>query len=89
MAAANVGKYSIAKWLLDNGANVNVMAAGDVTTAAHEGAKKGHKDVLRLLLQNGADPDIQIIHNAKLRDVARGNKDIDIINLLDSFSLQE
>jgi ankyrin repeat protein len=52
--ASRYGMYDVVKYLIEKGANVNVKGgnrnAGPLTNAAF----KGHKDIIELLLENGA-----------------------------------
>ena len=49
------GHVAAAKWLLDNGAEVNALNA-DGSTALHSAAFMGQAEVVRLMLERGADP---------------------------------
>jgi ankyrin repeat protein len=49
------GHYLIAKFLIENGADVNAMTTGRVRPI-HYAAMQGHYDIVELLVENGADP---------------------------------
>ena len=49
------GHVAAAKWLLDNGAEVNALN-GDGSTALHSAAFMGQAEVVQLMLERGADP---------------------------------
>ena len=49
------GHTDAAKWLLDNGAEVNALN-GDGSTALHSAAFMGQAEIVRLMLERGADP---------------------------------
>ena len=49
------GRVAAAKWLLDNGAEVNALNA-DGSTALHSAAFMGQAEIVRLMLERGADP---------------------------------
>jgi len=55
VAAARAGWISVARLLLDNGANPNVMEGGALPLSA--AAMEGHKEMVRLLLEHGAEVD--------------------------------
>ena len=63
-AAASNG-IETARWLIDNGAAVNLKATfgglthGQGVTALHIASQYGHLPMVRLLIENGADPAIQ------------------------------
>jgi ankyrin repeat protein len=54
MVAAREGNLEIAKWLVENGANVNARAR-DGHTALMMAAYNRYPDIVKLLIQNGAD----------------------------------
>ncbi len=54
MVAAREGNFEIAKWLVENGANVNARAR-DGHTALMMAAYNRYPDIVKLLIQNGAD----------------------------------
>lgn len=81
-SAENDQRKSI-KWLLANGADPN-LTMNNGWTAAHAAAKQGHSEVLKMLLDGGANKDIKAIHrdfgrNLTVADVA---KDYSILKLL-------
>ena len=49
------GHVAAAKWLLDNGAEVNALNA-DGSTALHSAAFMGQAEIVQLMLERGADP---------------------------------
>ena len=53
--AALHGHVAAAKWLLDNGAEVNTLN-GDGSTALHSAAFMGRVEIVRLMLERGANP---------------------------------
>lgn len=63
-AAAN-NRMAAAKWLLEHGADVDHQGTfgglthGQGTTALHLAAQNGHMEMVQLLVEQGADPNIQ------------------------------
>lgn len=57
--AALNDRISIAKYLLDHGAQVNSLGGEQWSTALHWAATKGHIGIISLLIQYGADLDIR------------------------------
>lgn len=51
-----------AKWLIDNGADVNACMPSTGWTAGHAAAKKGNLEMLELLLKKGADQSVLAMH---------------------------
>lgn len=76
MMVAKVGNYNLAMWLLQNDAKDNA-SSNRGRTAAQEAEKMGHKDVLQLLLLNGADLNIKTNggHRYSCLRVAKDNHD--------------
>lgn len=62
MTAAENGQTASAKWLIENGADVNASMPSTGWTAGHAATKKGNLEVLELLLKNGADQSKQAMH---------------------------
>jgi ankyrin repeat protein len=58
--ACRFGKYSVAKWLLEHGANVNIQMKDKQKNTSLHGAKfRGHFLIVELLLEYGADVNIK------------------------------
>jgi hypothetical protein len=59
--AASFGRIDVASYLLDQGADVNLIPAGfDYSgTALHYAAFQGHREMVEWLLRHGADPAIR------------------------------
>jgi pectate lyase len=55
--AAAISDVSLVKSLIEQGVNVDFIEGADNQTALHRAAMSGHKDVVELLLANGADID--------------------------------
>ena len=51
-----------AKWLIDNGADVNASMPSTGWTAGHAAAKKDNLEMLELLLQKGANQNVLAMH---------------------------
>ena len=70
-------KYAFAKWLLDQGADVNASGPGGLT-ALMLAVKRKDEDAVRLVLSRGADPDKQADDGTSARKIAetRGPKRI-------------
>ena len=57
IAAVDFGHVGIARWLLENGADVNARTGfGSQGTALHSAAWNGDQEMVRCLLEFGADP---------------------------------
>lgn len=86
MTAAENCNYKSAEWLLKKGAHVNTaMSTG--WTAGHAASKKGNLDVLKLLLDHGADKHIQAVHRDFGKDLsfARVTVDSEVPSLLSKY----
>lgn len=58
--ACRFGHYSVAKWLLEHGANVNIqMTVKPRSTPLHGAKFRGHLSIVELLLEYGADVNIK------------------------------
>ncbi|CAF2615292.1 unnamed protein product [Rotaria sp. Silwood2] len=58
--ACRFGQYSVAKWLLEHGANVNIqMTTKPGSTPLHGAKYRGHVSIVELLLEYGADVNIK------------------------------
>ena len=51
-----------AKWLIDNGADVNAFMPSTGWTAGHAATKKGNLEMLELLLKKGANQNVLAMH---------------------------
>ena len=68
--AAALGRTEAAKWLLDNGANVNAPN-GDGSTALNAAAFLGRTDIAMLLIDNGIDTSVRNYEGQSAADVAQ------------------
>ena len=57
-ATARVGTVETAQWLLDHGADVNAKVEPRGATPLHTAVEEGRLEMVRLLLERGANPDI-------------------------------
>jgi ankyrin repeat protein len=58
--ACRFGQYSVAKWLLEHGANINIQMTTKPRSTPLQGAKfRGHLSIVELLLEYGADVNIK------------------------------
>lgn len=67
--------------LIDNGANVNAVNAG--ITPLYWAAQNGYRDIVSLLLRNGARPDSVTARGDTPLSVAKENGHNDIVELLE------
>jgi ankyrin repeat protein len=67
--ACRYGQTSVAKWLLEHGANVNIQLQKDSkSTPLHGAAFHGHVSIVELLLAHGADVNIKNNYGATVFD---------------------
>merc|ERR1712027_6058 len=62
MTAAENNQLEFAKWLVNNGADVNSQMEGTKWTAGHVATKRGNLEILELLLKNGASQETRACH---------------------------
>jgi ankyrin repeat protein len=67
--------------LLENGADVNAKATSGITPL-HEAARRGFREVVRLLVHKKADLQSQTITGATAEDVATANGHVEIAGIL-------
>ena len=67
--------------LLENGADVNEKATSGITPL-HEAARRGFREVVRLLIHKGADLQSQNIAGATAEDDATANGNVEIAVIL-------
>jgi ankyrin repeat protein len=81
--AAFFGKPGAAQLLVGRGADVDAVGMGWMTgTALHSAAAGRHRDVVALLLEAGANPDLRQSHGWTALHSAAQNGDADMIELL-------
>jgi hypothetical protein len=69
--ACRHGQYTVAKWLLEHGANVNIqMTTKQRNTPLHSAKYYGHISIVELLLEYGADVNIKNDFGATIFDEA-------------------
>jgi hypothetical protein len=73
--ASRCGRTSVAKWLLENGANVDLqLSTGSRSTPLHSAAYHGHLSTVELLLHHGADANIKNQFGETAFDNARSDE---------------
>jgi uncharacterized protein len=81
--AAFFGRSEATELLLARGAEVDALGTGWMTgTALHSAASGRHRDVIALLLEAGADPDVRQSHGWTALHAAAQHGDADIVELL-------
>ena len=79
--ACRYGRTSVAKWLLDHGANINIKLEQDTqSTPLHGAAYYCHISTVELLLAYGADVNITNTHGATVFDEAKCDTVRNILN---------
>ncbi|CAF0883519.1 unnamed protein product [Rotaria sordida] len=72
--ACRFGQTSVAKCLLQKGANINVQIPNKGSTPLHGAAYNGHLSTVQLLLSRGADVSIRNKYDATALDEAKGDE---------------
>ncbi len=86
LAAASNNRLAAAHLLLDLGFDVNGMKS---RSALHEAAWAGHLEMVKLLIERGADPSIRdASHQATPLDWARYSQRLSVAEFLESFGSQ-
>ena len=57
--ASRAGNLEIVKFLVDHGANVNLLTRSNRSSPLHRASQQGHRAVVEYLLQSGADSGMQ------------------------------
>jgi len=90
--AAKVNHLQVAKELIDSGTNVNVQEGAashsQKQTALHMACYKGHKDFVDLLLQSGADLNIQDVNGHTAKAIAQKKGNPKIVEALDAYAAE-
>jgi ankyrin repeat protein len=81
--AAQQGHLSVAKLLLERGADVR-MKKDDGYTPLHYAAKSGNISLVKLLLERGADVREKDNKGRTAREVARNSGQLDVVAWFDS-----
>lgn len=78
MDVAYKGKTDSVLYWLQSGAEVDARNAGSQETALMYAAQQGHLDIVKILLENGADPNLEPRNNeeALIRAVATGQQKV-------------
>jgi len=79
--AANEGHLEAARWLLDNGSDVDPRAP-DKWTPLMSAASKGNLSIVQLLIDRGANPQRKYTDGKTAIDKARDNNRADIVAVL-------
>lgn len=84
--AVQHGRIQAVQTLLNAGATVDMTAVAGGQTALMWAAMSGHLPIARLLLQAGADPNLETHLGYKALDYAKDKKDENLIKLLRTAS---
>jgi ankyrin repeat protein len=83
--AATLGRTAIAARLIAAGADVNATAPSDEGTPLHRAVSVGHHEVVKLLLEKGAKPNVTALygqHGVTPLMLAASQKDAELVELL-------
>ena len=80
--AACIGDLATVKAFLEKGVDVNARGTRRGRTALHIAASEGHKEVIKLLLENGADVNIGAHYNLTAADLAMQRNHNEVVELL-------
>lgn len=80
--AALSGHTSIARLLIQHGADINCLCAEDLQSPLHCAASRGHKEMVALLVAKGAEVDIRNASNATPLHHAAMNNHIRVVERL-------
>jgi len=80
--ACNLQLVSIAKLLIANNINTNIQDFSHEVTALHYSILIGNKELVNLLLQSGADPNIQDIYGNTILHYAIYENNFEVLNML-------
>lgn len=79
-----MGSTSVAKVLLNHGADPNVADSSTGTTPLHDAARTGYLDTVRLLVEYQADPQARDNANCRPVDLAGEHGHADVVAFLES-----
>jgi len=83
MAASNAGKIEIVKYLVINGADINIIDKSEYGASALKNASsKGYLDIVKYLVVNGADVNLQVNNGSTALMSASALGDIGIVKYL-------
>ena len=82
IAALGWKKYKIAEWLLQNGADPNSRDPRGNTVLTYCVEKKYPADIIKMLVQHGADADLPNAKGKSARQIARSFRDKTIFDVL-------
>ena len=78
----------IVRLLLVRGADINITFGGKYGTALGVAAYHGEVEMVKLLLEHGANPGLRDIQGIRPRDLAEQQGGLDIVELLDSMCVE-
>ncbi|KND03736.1 uncharacterized protein SPPG_01194 [Spizellomyces punctatus DAOM BR117] len=79
--AAAVGNAKVVQHYLTAGVNVDAQNRVNKWTALHWAAQRSHPDIVRILLDHGADTDLQNTKGQKAADIAKGAEVRQLLNV--------
>lgn len=80
-----MGSTSVAKLLLEHGANPNVEDSSTGTSPLHDAAWTGFLETVQLLVKHHADPQARDKRNRLPVDLAREQDHVDVVDFLESL----
>ncbi|KAK9419097.1 putative Fungal N-terminal domain-containing protein [Seiridium unicorne] len=80
--ASRCGNPELLRLLLEHGGDVNITDNGGCTPL-HLAAKDGKVDIARIVLEHGADTSLRNSDDETATEVARGHRNLDIVELID------
>ncbi|KAJ1546036.1 hypothetical protein HK096_005624, partial [Nowakowskiella sp. JEL0078] len=85
---ATEGRLEAVNFLLSNGANVNFKEPKRLMSALHYAASKGYLEVVKLLIQNCADPEANTLDGITPLHLAASSNHVDVVQYLGTIGVQ-
>ncbi len=82
--AASCGKAGVAKYLISKGAEIDALTSKR-DTPLNRAIFWGHIEMVKILLENGADPTIRNDKGNNAFDIAKNRGELEILELLNKY----